>query len=149
MARTKVLPPAYLVAALAAMVALHFLLPVAQIFASPRRYLGGLPIAAGVVLNVWADRYFKRFQTTVKPFEESSDLIEAGPYRFSRNPMYLGLLLILIGAAVALGSLGPVIVVPAMAWLITTKFVVIEERMLDARFGDRYRSYKTRVRCWL
>lgn len=131
------------------MVGLHYLLPVVQIVPPPYHYLGVVPIAAGVLLNLWADRYFKRFQTTVKPFEESSHLIEAGPFRFSRNPMYLGLLLILAGVFLLLGSLGPLVVVVALAWLITTQFVVLEERALEARFGDVYRRYKARVRRWL
>ena len=149
MARKKLLPPTYFVAALAAMVVLHYLLPVVQIIPSPYHYLGVAPIVAGVLLNIWADRYFKRSQTTVKPFEESSHLIEAGPFRFSRHPMYLGLLLILAGAFILLGSLGPLVVVLAFVWLIATQFVQVEERMLEARFGDPYRRYQTRVRRWL
>lgn len=149
MASRKLLPPTYFVAALAAMVALHYLLPVVQIVPAPYRYLGVAPIVVGGLLNFWADRCFKRFQTTVKPFEESSHLIEAGPFRFSRNPMYLGLLLILAGTLILLGSLGPLVVVLAFAWLITTQFVDVEERMLEARFGDAYRRYKARVRRWL
>jgi protein-S-isoprenylcysteine O-methyltransferase Ste14 len=58
--------------------------------------------------------------------------------------MYLCMLLILAGALVLLGSLGPIVV----AWLITTRFVDVEERMLQARFGDAYRRDKSRVRRW-
>ena len=83
----------------------------------------------------------------VKPFEESRQLIETGPFRFSRNPMYLGLLLILAGTFILLGSLGPMVVL-VFVWLIMSQFVALEERALEARFGDACRRYKSRVRRW-
>lgn len=145
----KILPPVYFLAALVLMVALHFLLPLAQIVPAPYRYLGAAPIVAGLLVNLWADGCFKRFQTTIKPFQESSHLVETGPYRYSRNPMYVGLVLMLLGAFLLLGSLGPIVILPAFVWLITTRFIAVEEQMLATRFGDAYRQYQARVRRWL
>lgn len=145
----KILPPVYFLAALVTMIALHLLLPIVQIVPAPYRYLGALPIVAGLLVNLWADGCFKRFQTTIKPFQESSHLVETGPYRYSRNPMYVGLVLMLLGAFLLLGSLAPIVVIPAFVWLIAARFIAVEEQMLDARFGDAYRQYQARVRRWL
>ncbi|MDY7009357.1 MAG: isoprenylcysteine carboxylmethyltransferase family protein [Planctomycetota bacterium] len=110
--QNKILPPTWLVASILIMLALHFLLPLRKVIPSPYRYLGILPMIIGILLNVWSDQLFKKNKTTVKPFEQSSRLITQGPYRFSRHPMYLGMVLILAGLAVLLGTASPTLVVP-------------------------------------
>lgn len=89
-----VLPPVYLFLSLVAIVALHVLLPGKQVIRFPWNLLGGLPFLAGVLLNLVADTAFKKHQTTVKPFEESSALVTSGVYSISRHPMYLGFVLL-------------------------------------------------------
>ena len=100
----RVLPPTYFLASLALMAALAFAVPVAPLLAWPWRAAGVVPIAAGVWLNLAADRAFKERGTTVKPFERSSALVTGGAFRLTRNPMYLGMVLILIGVALLLGA---------------------------------------------
>ena len=87
--------------------------------------------------------------TTLHPFGEPTALVTDGPYRFSRNPLYLSLALLLLGAAVYLGSLTPFVVVPAFVWAINASFIRPEEAKLAAAFGDAYRDYCRRVRRWL
>lgn len=94
MSRRPLLPPTYFLFALVLMAALHFVAPLAQLIAWPWRLLGGLPILVGGALNVLCSRQFEQRGTTVKPFEESQALIVDGPFRYSRNPMYLGMGLI-------------------------------------------------------
>lgn len=65
------------------------------------------PLIFGVALNISADRMFKQHKTTVKPFEESTSLVTDGVFRFSRNPMYLGMVLILSGVVLLAGSTTP------------------------------------------
>ena len=67
----------------------------------------------------------------------------------ARNPMYLGMVLILIGAALLLGTLSPFIIIPLFAITMDRIFIVAEERMLDERFGDERKQYKTNVRRWI
>ena len=81
------------------MAALALFLPVADVLSWPWRALGVVAIAAGVWLNLAADRAFKARGTTVKPFERSSVLLTDGVFRITRNPMYLGMILILVGVA--------------------------------------------------
>ena len=135
--------------ALAGMTLLHHFLPVMQLVAYPWNAYGLIPLAAGIVLNLNADRLFKKHGTTVKPFEESSVLITSGAFRFSRNPMYLGMLMILVGAGVLMGSLSPFTLIPAFVMIMDRVFITSEERMLDRRFGDDWRHYKARVRRWI
>ncbi len=145
----RILPPACLMISIAIMVALHFLLPVRQVVPSPYRYLGIALLVIGLVLNIWSDQIFKKAKTTVNPFERSSRLVTEGPYRFSRHPMYLGMVVILIGLAVVLGSVTPVPVIPAFTWLVADRFMCVEEKAMEGTFGQTYRAYRRRVRRWI
>jgi len=147
--RTKILPPTYLLAALIAMAALHFLLPLAKMIATPYNYLGIAAIVAGVGISSWASCLFNRADTTVKPFEESRSLVTEGPYRVSRHPMYLGMAVALAGAAVVLGTVTPALVVVPYVLVTDRIFIVDEEKMMEETFGDAYRDYRKRVRRWL
>ena len=103
----------------------------------------------GIWLNVWADGLFKRKDTTVKPHEKSSALILEGPFRFSRHPMYLGMVIGLLGVAILLGSL--IVFLAPIAFLLTVHiiFVPLEENAMEETFGQEYLDYRNRVRCWL
>lgn len=145
----KPLPPTYLLVALVAMAALHLFLPGPQLVRSVWRFLGAVPAALGTWLNLWADGLFKRRGTEIKPFRDSTVLVTGGPFRVSRHPMYLGMVLIVIGGAVVLGSTTPWAVVVGMWWLLTTQFVVPEEAAMRRQFGADYEEYAQRVRRWL
>ena len=142
-------PPIYFFAACAAMAALHWWFPGVRLLSPPATYAGAAPVVAGVVLAFVAKKQFDGVGTTVKPFERSSVVVAHGPFRYSRNPMYLGMFLALFGLSVLLGTLTPVAVIPVFAWLIVSRFVHREERHMEEQFGDAYRDYKRRVRRWL
>jgi len=143
------LPPSYLLASLVAMIGLRVCLPVAMVLSWPWRVIGIVPVAFGIALNLAADRAFKLRETTVRPFEVSTSLVTEGVFRFSRNPMYLGMLLILIGFALFLGALTPFAVCAVFALVMHYRFVRIEERMLSDRFGLEWQRYSARVRRWV
>jgi len=145
----RVLPPTYFLASLALMAALAFALPIASLLPWPWRAFGVVPIAAGVWLNLAADRAFKERGTTVKPFERSSALVTDGAFRLTRNPMYLGMVVILIGVALIFGALTPFLAVAGFAAIIEIRFIPVEERMLAERFGDEWTAYRDRTRRWL
>jgi protein-S-isoprenylcysteine O-methyltransferase Ste14 len=151
--RRPILPTTYLVIAVGVMFGLYFLLPGARVVFPPYSYLGGLFIVLGVALNIAASNVLTRAQTAVKsldkPPEESSQLLEGGLFRLSRNPIYLGMVLFLVGVAGMLGTVTPFVVIPAFVWLIQRRFVIAEEATMEQRFGDTYRDYKRRVRRWL
>jgi protein-S-isoprenylcysteine O-methyltransferase Ste14 len=143
------LPPTYFLASLALMATLAFVVPVATLLSWPWRALGLAPVAAGVWLNLAVDRAFKARGTTVKPFERSSALLTDGVFRLGRNPMYLGMILILTGVAMLIGSLSPFLVAAGFAAIVETRFIPVEERMLAETFGDAWTAYCARTRRWL
>jgi protein-S-isoprenylcysteine O-methyltransferase Ste14 len=145
----KVLPPVYFLAAIVLAVALHFLFPIRQLIEFPWRLAGLVPSIIGLTIALSADRMFRQCNTTVKPFEKSNALVTSGVFAMTRNPMYLGLTLGLLGIAVFLGSvisMLPVIVFPI---LLDRLFIQKEERMLEETFGGRFLEYKSRVRRWI
>jgi protein-S-isoprenylcysteine O-methyltransferase Ste14 len=145
----KALPPYYFLGAILLAVILHFSLPVRQTLSFPWRLLGLAPLVIGLVLNLLADQAFKKHGTTVKPFEESSTLVTDGVFRITRNPMYLGMILILFGVAMLLGSATPFAVVLLLAALLDRVFIAPEEQKLEHTFGEQFREYRRRVRRWI
>jgi protein-S-isoprenylcysteine O-methyltransferase Ste14 len=143
------LPPVWLALSLAAMVLLDLFAPLAGPLPRGLRLAGVLPIGAGLGLILWCAGLFKRAETTIVPFQESSALVTGGPYAWSRNPIYAGMLLILSGTALALGTLAPWLVLPVFAGIIRARFIAGEEAMLRTRFGAEYAAYCGRVRRWL
>jgi protein-S-isoprenylcysteine O-methyltransferase Ste14 len=143
------MPPIYVLIAILSMIAIHFLYPVALIIPAPWNLLGVIPTALGVVLNLVADRTFHKAKTTVKPFEEPSALVTDGVFRISRNPMYLGFVLILVGIAVLLRSLSPYLVVVVFVILMQNEFIGAEELMLSRKFGEQWQAYRRQTRRWL
>ena len=149
MKRPRIMPPVYLLLAILAMVALHYTLPGRQLIDGPWRWAGVAPIAAGLGLVVWVARLFKRHDTTIKPGSVSTSLLTGGPFRISRNPIYLGMTLVLIGTAISLGSVTPWLVVPVFVAVIGWNVIPVEEAMLAESFGDEYAQYRTRIRRWI
>jgi protein-S-isoprenylcysteine O-methyltransferase Ste14 len=147
--RAPLYPPIYFLIALVLMLALHLALPLAKPLRAPYTWAGFLLIALGIGLAVSAGRLFGRARTTIKPFERSSALVIAGPYRFTRNPMYLGMVVGMLGLAILLGSLTPPLVIPPFVALIQQRFIRAEEADLQAAFGPRYEEYRRRVRRWI
>jgi protein-S-isoprenylcysteine O-methyltransferase Ste14 len=112
----------------------------------PWNLFGLLPLGFGLVVTLSADRAFQRVGTTVHPYKEPSQLIAHGAFRYSRNPMYLGFVLILLGMAVLLSSLSPFAVVLGFALAMDIVFIRVEERILAAMFGEDWARYQRRVR---
>ena len=145
----KLLPPVWFLLSIILMVTLHLWLPVKQLFIYPLNYLGLLGIVAGVFLIMFCAYIFKSKETTIIPFQESSYLLTEGIFNYSRNPIYLGMMISLLGLWLFLGSLTPILVIPAFIWLIQEKFIKQEEAMLKDKFGDEYQAYIATVRRWI
>lgn len=145
----RALPPVFLLAALIAMEVLHAFWPVTRLISPPFTYLGWILFAAGIAAAVTVKLRFDRAGTPLKPYEISEHLVTDGLFAYSRNPVYVGMILGLSGIVVILGTLSPALVVPVFAYIIRSRFIAVEERMLKERFGDAYRDYTSAVRRWI
>ena len=149
MSKKKPLPPTYFMTSLILEIGLHFVVPINQLYRTPYRYLGIIPIIFGIVLNLWTDNLFKKKETTVKPFEKPSAFIKNGPFRISRHPMYLGMVAILLGGAFVLGSITAFIFPVLFFIAMEIVFIRHEEISLEETFGQTYLDYKKTVRRWI
>jgi len=145
----KILPPTYLLISILVMVDLGLVFPIPRVIPPFWNLLGLLPVAFGVLLNLVADRAFQQAHTTVKPFSQSSSLVTEGVYQISRNPMYLGFALVLIGIAILLRSLVPYLVIALFVLLIDRVFIRVEEKMLADQFGGQWEAYRKQTRRWI
>jgi len=113
--------------------------------------IGTLFIALGVIVVALGIRQFAKLETTVNPLDltESTRLASQGPYRFTRNPMYLGLTLILVGWAFHLDSPVNIVCIAAFVIVMTEWQIKPEEAALLKLFGGEYEAYCQRVRRWV
>jgi protein-S-isoprenylcysteine O-methyltransferase Ste14 len=134
---------------LGAPVLCHYVVPVMIVVRRPYSYLGVIPMVLGLILATRAAAEFRRAGTGFALRGGSSALVTSGPFRFSRNPMYLAMLTWLLGLGVLLGSL-VAFVFPILFWLLAD-FVVIprEERSTERLFQEEFLEYKRHVRRWL
>ena len=115
----------------------------------PGTLAGGALVLAGLALLAWTLLTFRRHHTTVNPYGRVATLCTSGPFALSRNPIYLGDWAILAGAALLLDTAWPLAFAPAVWALLRYGVIRHEEAHLEARFGDSYRAYRSRVRRWL
>lgn len=114
-----------------------------------RWMLGFLLCVGGLWLGLASIGRFREAKTNVTPWGDASAIVETGAYGRTRNPMYIGMALIMMGAAMLLGSRGGLLMVPVALILINWFVVPREEAYLTRRFGDEYRDYCRRVRRWI
>ena len=113
------------------------------------------PILAAALVLVWlalmlpAFAYFRRFRTSVLPHKPVSAFVVSGPYRFTRNPMYVSLAALYLAIALIIGSWWPVVLLPLVLLVIQRAVIAREERYLRQRFPVEYPAYCARVRRWL
>jgi len=143
-------PPRIALAYLAAAVGLHYLSPAGTVLHFPYRLLGTAFGLAGFGIMMWAWTLFKRRKTVVCPtLGRSTTLIQSGPYRFTRNPMYLGMLLMLCGAGFFLGSVISFLAPIAFYVTMNEVFIPFEEQNMEQTFGEEFCRYREHVRRWI
>lgn len=146
------IPPAVLAVIFAfAMWLVSRAMPVLEISLTYRLVLGLAPAAAGFILAFSGIVTFRRAGTTIHPTvpHTASSLVTTGVYRFTRNPMYLGILLVLLGWGLFLGSLPSLFVLPLFVAYLTRFQILPEEKAIEALFGAEFSDYKARVRRWI
>ena len=127
----------------------HYVLPIMNLAPKPYTYCGVVLMLIGLTLGIAAAKTFRRIGAHFQLHGKSSILATSGPFKISRNPMYLSMLIWLLGLAVFLGSLSPFLF-PIFLFL-TANFLIIplEEQSMGEKFGEQYHEYKQHVRRWL
>lgn len=113
------------------------------------RSVGLLLTFIGFLLGIGAFIEFRRARTTLDPHGAAKQVVTSGIYRFTRNPIYLGFLLMVIGLPLNSGLIWGIILAPLFSIVMTRLVIEREEAYLEKKFKDQYTSYKSRVRRWL
>lgn len=142
-------PPLVYLGALGLGLLMDWLFPVQRVSSESCPITGCILAFAGFLIGSWGVRTFHRAGTNVRPDRPVTALVTSGPFRYSRNPLYIALTVIYLGITLAVGSLWPLAtLIPALA-VVQCKIVRREEQYLESRFGDDYRAYKAQVHRWI
>jgi protein-S-isoprenylcysteine O-methyltransferase Ste14 len=149
-AQVIIRPPLAWGLAIVAGLALKWLVPLPFLPADlPTGWLGAIVFVLALALGVWAIVTMTRAGSNVPTNLPTTTIVESGPYRFTRNPIYLGMFLVLTGLAIAFDNLWLLVMLLPFALVIRYGVVAREEAYLERKFGDVYLDYRSRVRRWL
>jgi protein-S-isoprenylcysteine O-methyltransferase Ste14 len=129
--------------------AMHKVVPLALPAAFPARTAALIFLVCYLLLFGWSYRLFRRAQTSLVPIKPSTTLVVQGPYRLTRNPMYLSLVCLYLAVALWFGLGWALALVPLLILAVQHLAITREERYLEQKFGDAYRQYRARVRRWI
>lgn len=144
-------PPLLFVAAFGAGLLLHRVaaLPFPGAGPAPLPLLAWVLVALGLAILAWAMATFLRARTAILPHHPAARLVIRGPYRWSRNPMYVGLTSVYLGLTLWVGSLWPLLLLPLVLLVLWKTVISREERYLAHAFGPAYEQYRATVRRWI
>ncbi len=144
----RIVPPVYLLLSIISMILLNRFLPLGYLLLYPWKYTGIAVIALGAFLVMGSFVLFRKSQTALRPGIPATAILTKGPFKYTRNPIYLGFAVILLGTALLLGSLSPLIIIPIFVWIIQSQFILREEKWMEEWFGEPYIDYKKKTPRW-
>lgn len=142
-------PPLLFAGALLLGVLLQWWIPIRPFPPLPARLLGGLLLVASVVVAKWGKNTMDRAGTDASPSRPTRTIVTGGPFRFSRNPLYVATTGVYLGIALLLDAMWPLLLAVPLLLVLHWGVVGREERYLEEKFGETYRAYKARVRRWI
>jgi protein-S-isoprenylcysteine O-methyltransferase Ste14 len=145
----KVPPPLIYVGGFVLGLLLERFFPILVLPQTPRHIAAVLCIALWAILSAWSIGLFRRAGTSFIPIKPTTALVFSGPYRFTRNPMYLGFIGLYVGLALWFSVVWALLALPGVIAGIQYCVIVREEQYLERKFGEKYLQYKARVRRWL
>jgi protein-S-isoprenylcysteine O-methyltransferase Ste14 len=148
-ARVKIHPPILLLIHIFAAFLLNWLFPLPAAFPKILVWVGYLLVVVGIGLAFSAAGRFLKARTTLDPHGSVAEIVTSGPYRFSRNPIYLGFVCLLIGFPFIFRTYWGLILSPVFMISLYQLVIKQEESYLEKKFGDSYTSYKSQVGRWL
>ena len=147
--RVIIWPPLLFLLMVGSGVGLHFRSPMTLPFHGPLRVVGGLLAAVAGIVAIWARLVMKQAGTNVRPDRPTTAVVTAGPFGFTRNPLYLSLCLLNLALGLILADIWLIVTTAIMAVVLQWGVISREERYLEAKFGEVYVAYRKRVRRWL
>jgi protein-S-isoprenylcysteine O-methyltransferase Ste14 len=146
----RVRPPGWFLIVLALAAACHYIVPARRIAVFSNAPLGGVIFLFGFFFALYGNRLFAREGTEIDPLSPANRvLVTRGAFSVSRNPMYVGMVLGLLGIAIYVGTLPFFVAAAAQFCILNFGFIPFEEEKMERQFGDEYRAYCKRVRRWL
>jgi protein-S-isoprenylcysteine O-methyltransferase Ste14 len=151
--KSNIKPDGYFILSLSLSVLLHFAFPIIQIIYSPYSYIGIVLLVLGLTVVYFSNKILIEQKTSIQPYDTPDKLVSNGTFRFSRNPIYLGMNLALLGISVLMGSL-TAFLSPIIFWgVMNFKIIPMEEetmeKILEKTFGNSFTAYKSKVRRWI
>lgn len=152
-AEVRVFPPAVPLATILLGVALEYLIPIDPGFSpvtAAKYWVGALIVVCAVLgLGLWSVLLVRGSGQSENPWKPTTEIVERGPFRISRNPMYLQMILVCVGLSIILWNVWILLLTPLCAWFLQRLVIAPEEAYLERKFGDSYLTYKRRVRRWI
>ncbi len=142
-------PPLIFLGYLIGALVINWIIPFPEPWIFELRIVGGLMVIAGFLLGGSAIFQMRKANTPVDPRETVKALVTSGPYRFTRNPIYLGFFAIYLGFTLLACTLWGLIASPFLYWTVTQAVIHAEEIYLDEKFGEQYKEFRSRVRRWI
>jgi len=142
-------PPALVALALAGGFALGPVAPDWPLARAPSLAIGGVIILCALAVDLWCASLFRRRHTTLAPHRAASTLIVDGPYRYSRNPIYIAHICLVIGIGVFTRASGVLLLAPVLALALDRLSAAPEEKRLAEQFGPEFRAFAARTRRWI
>ncbi len=149
MVKRIIYPPIWLLFGLIAIFACNELYPIVRFTSLAGQLVGGAIILVGLGLLVNSSGLFVKAETDLIPFRNVTALVTTGVYRYTRNPMYLGMAMVLMGCAITVGAATALLIPPLFMLIIQFRFIFPEEQMLKDLFPEEFPAYRARVRRWI
>lgn len=145
----KVIPPILFILCIAVMIGLNIFVPEQKYLEPPYTYLGILLIIIGLVMAIRIRKIFDQIGTEIDTFKRPRKLVKSGLFRISRNPIYLGFTISLIGIWLLIGNLVSLIGIVIFFLISNIWYIPYEEKNMEKEFGNDYKVYKSKVRRWI
>lgn len=145
----RIIPPILLLISSFLMILLHFIVPFQIVVHYPFNYWGIILMILGLTIAKKVSVTFSKIDTEIHTFKKPRQIVTNGLFQYSRNPIYLGFVIALIGLNIVLGSFTPLIVVLIFIFLTNHWYISCEEKNMKEEFGQEYENYKKRVRRWI
>jgi protein-S-isoprenylcysteine O-methyltransferase Ste14 len=145
----KIIPPFLLIISALVMTLLHFTIPYKIVIPLPFNFFGIVLIISGLTIAKKVSSSFSEIDTEIHTFKKPKQMVTIGLFKYSRNPIYLGFVTVLIGLNLILASLTPLIVVLLFIFITNYWYIPFEEKNMQKQFGQDYEDYKKKVRRWI